>query len=346
MSDDDLLLPDSSLPFGSGVIGVCDICGKRQAVIILQKERYKLCVLDFLNKTWVGSKVVPGRPLPPYRSERIWFETDASPAGRATAILLTPTKATKHPGILLTPDIFGLTTMLLDAGVRFAREGFEVLLPDLTRIDGISATEFVSLRADVLFRGGVRVESPGVRKLVGLYLDALKFLRSRPMVDPAKTGIFGASYGGSLALAVAGEDQSLSAVGVAFPMPLQPAGFLRLVSAPTLLVSGESDPQAARSRRQFGEAKAPQGPALTVQSYPGVGHMFLARDSTTYDVSSAEAAWQRFIEFFRAQFLPPAPKPPAPPVARPAPPPTAPLPPSATPPVASSAPSVPSPAPS
>ena len=77
MTDEDLLHHRPNSEFGSGVIGACDICGRRQAVIVLQKERYQLCVLDFLNKSWTGSTKKPGAPLPPYRSERIWFPTRA-----------------------------------------------------------------------------------------------------------------------------------------------------------------------------------------------------------------------------------------------------------------------------
>lgn len=341
MGDEDLLLADKTLPFGSGVIGVCDICGKRQAVIVLQKERYKLCVLDFLNKAWLGSKAAPGRPLPPFRSDRVWFDSPAAPGGRGQGILLTPTKEVRHPAVLVTSDVFGLTTMVLDAGLRLAHEGFEVFLPDLTKTELLGASDHVALRADARFRGGVRVESARVRKTVTFYNDALAFLRARPMVDPQKTAVFGASYGGSLALAVAGEDRTITAVAVASPVPIEPANYLRLLNAPVLIVAGGRDPVAARSLAQV---RAQKGSGIDVQEeiYSERSHLFLARDSGAYDLASAEAAWKRILLFLRERLVPPPPKPPTPPVVKP----PVPAPPAVSAPPAAAAPPPKAPAPS
>ncbi len=315
MSDEDLLLQDPSLEFGSGVIGVCDICGKRQAVITLQKERYKLCVLDFLNKSWIGSKSTPGRPLPAFRSDRVWFDSPAVAGGHAQGILLTPTKETRHPGVLVTSDVYGLTTMVLDAALRFAHAGYEVLLPDLGKTDLLGPGDLLSLRADVRLRGGVRVESPRIRKVVELYDDALEYLRTRPMVDPGRTAVFGASYGGSLALAVAGEDRNLAGVALAFPQPIAPGDYARLLNAPVLVVAGDRDASAQRCRDQLEAARA-NGLDLRVEMIPGPGHLFLARESRAYDLSSAEAAWAKILRFLQERLVPPPPKPPVPPVAR------------------------------
>ncbi|MHB8352490.1 MAG: dienelactone hydrolase family protein [Thermoplasmata archaeon] len=316
MTDQDLMLPDTTLPFGSGIVGVCDICGTRQAVVILAKERYQLCVLDFLNKSWKSSKAVPGRPLPPYRSERCWFETGATTAGTTQAILLTPTKPVRHPAVLVTSDLYGLTTMVLDAGLRLVRAGFEVLLPDLGKLDGRMPLDHLGLRVDVRFRGGVRMESARVRRLTGVYVDALKFLRSRPMVDPKKVGLFGASYGASLALAVAGEDRDLAAVALAAPRPVHPEAYLRLLNAPVLLLAGGRDGAGARARRQLQDAQGPGAFELEIAEFARAGPLFLARDSSGYVLVTAEEGWSRMTSFFTGRMLPPPPKPPAPPVTK------------------------------
>ena len=120
MTDADLMLTLPDLEFGSGIVGVCDVCGKRQAVIVLQKERYKLCVIDFLNKKWIGSSAKPGVPAPLFRSERIFFPTTSVKAGQAQAVVLSPTRVVKHPAVLITPDVHGLTTAILDGAIRLA----------------------------------------------------------------------------------------------------------------------------------------------------------------------------------------------------------------------------------
>jgi carboxymethylenebutenolidase len=316
VSDQDLLLDDPDLRFGSGVIGVCDICGKRQAVVTLQQERYKVCVLDFLNKTWKNSTLTPGRPLPAYRSERIWFDAPSMPGGKAQAIVLTPTKISRHPAVLVTTDVYGLTTMVLDAGLRFARAGFEVLMPDLPKSRATTAGDHAALRADVLLRGGVRVGAERLRRVVEMYGDALRHLRGRPMVDPQKVGVFGASYGGALAIAVAGADRSLAAVALAFPPPVLPAEYPKLINAPVLFVAGDRDAKANRAKAQWEAAASAGTTSVEFLSRPGRDHLFLARDSRAYSLPDAEAAWTRIVDFLGANLLPPPPRPPAPPIVK------------------------------
>ncbi|MCI4345517.1 MAG: dienelactone hydrolase family protein, partial [Thermoplasmata archaeon] len=269
MSDDDQMLTPAPGEFGSGVIGVCDICGRRQAVIVLAEERYKLCVLDFLNKSWIGSKAAPGRPLPPYRSERFDFPTEFSPSGKGSAIVLSPTREVRRPAVLVTPDVYGLTTTLLDAGIRMARAGFEVLLPDLTKVDGLSPADHLSLRTDLRLRGGIRLDSPRVLRLVALYSDALRFLRTRPLADPEKVALFGAFYGAALAIGLAGADRRTAAVAVASPVALRSPDYLRLVSAPVLLLGGERDRAARACAARWGPILAEAKTPFEVQLEPG-----------------------------------------------------------------------------
>jgi carboxymethylenebutenolidase len=317
--DDDRLLTDPGLQWGSGVIGICDVCGTRQAVIVLNKERFKLCVLDFLNKTWTKPGLTAGAPLPPYRSERLWYPTGATPEGRAPAILLSPTKAVRRPAVLFTPDIYGLTTSILDGAIRLAREGFEVMLPDVGKTAGVGPRDHLSLRGAVRFGGGIHLDGPRVAHLRRLYADALKFLRSRELVDPEKCAVIGLSYGGSLAIALAGEDPALAAAVVAYPVPVQPADYLKLLSVPVLFVAPGSDGLSRKARAQYESL----GSAVDVRflEFPNAHHDFLARDLRAYDLPAAEAAWDGTLAFLKQRLFPPPPKPPAPLVRTTAPPP-------------------------
>ncbi len=312
MRDDDRLLDLPAAEFGSGVIGVCDICGTRQAVIVLSKERFKLCVIDFLNKTWTKTDKKPGVPAPLYRSERVWFETEASATGQAPAIVLSPTKIVRHPVVLITPDTFGLTTTVLDGAIRFAREGFEVLLPDLLKTDGIGGLHHLSLRAGELLRGGVQLDAPRSARLVALYDDALEYLRGREMVDSAKSAVFGTSYGASLGIGLAARDTKLAAVALAYPMPVRPRDLPRLVTAPLLYVGGSLDRSAARARAQLSENAHDTRVPFQFADVPGARHGFLSRDLAAYDLPRAEAAWNRILGFLKQQLMPPPPRPPPP----------------------------------
>ncbi len=312
--DDDRLLPDASPSFGSGVIGVCDVCGRRQAVIVLQRERFKLCVIDFLNKAWLESAAKPGAPLPAYLSERVWYPTEATREGKAPAVLLVPTKQVRHPALLVTPDVYGLTTSVLDAAIRFAREGFEVLLPDVGKTSSVGPRDHLSLRVEARFRGGIRVEAPRTDHLRHLFRDALSYVRGREMIDTEKSGLFGLSYGGTLATILAGADRHVAALGVAYPAPLRPAEYLRLVTAPVAFVDAGADPASRASRAQFESARDHDGLSVTFFDRPGARHHFLARDMRSYDLAAAESAWSDVISFFRQRLMPPPPRPPPVPV--------------------------------
>ena len=313
MRDDDRML-DLPNEFGSGIVGVCDICGTRQAVIVLSKERYKLCVIDFLNKTWIKSEKKPGAPMPLYRSDRVFFETEATASGKAPAIVLTPTRTVRRPSVLVTPDVFGLTTTVLDGAIRFAREGFEVMIPDIGKTDAIGPGHHIALRAGARFGSGVSVRSKRVVSLLHLYTDALTTVRSRDMVDPGKTALFGASYGASLALVVASQDTKIGAVVAAYPYPLSPPDLTKLVTAPVFFVGGRSDRKAQQAKAQLLAPGRPSSSVVERFEPDGGRHGFLARDLSAYDLPAAELAWAKALAFVKQRLMPPPPRPPSPPM--------------------------------
>jgi dienelactone hydrolase len=238
--------------------------------------------------------------------------------------VLSPAKLVRHPVVLITPDVFGITTTLLDAGIRFAREGFEVMMPDVAKTDGIGPGHHIALRSGGRLRGGVSLRSKKVVDLLHLYTDALAFLRAREMVDPAKAAVFGASYGASLAVILAAQDTKLTAVVVAYPLPVSPPDLAKLVTAPVLFVGGAADRGAQKAKEQFLGVARDSKLAIDVLEPAGVRHGFLARDLRAYDLPQAEVAWTRILAFLKERLLPPPPKVPVPPVVRPTPPPSAP----------------------
>jgi carboxymethylenebutenolidase len=225
--------------------------------------------------------------------------------------VLTPTKPTRHPGILITPDVFGITTTLLDGAIRFAREGFEVLLPDVAKMDSIGPGHHLALRGGVRIRGGIGTSGRKVESFTSLYEESLAYLRGRDLVDPNKTALFGASYGASLALSLAARDNRLAAVVLAYPMPVQPAELSRLVTAPLLYIGGSSDRWAARARHQLDSARGGAKSPFQFEDIAGARHGFLSRDLSAYDLPLAEQAWTRILAFLKQQLLPAPPKPPA-----------------------------------
>jgi dienelactone hydrolase len=130
------------------------------------------------------------------------------------------------------------------------------------------------------------------------------------------TALFGTSYGASLALSLAALDTRLSAVVVAYPLPVQPPQLGQLVSAPLLYVGGTADRRAARARRQLDAAGSAVKVPFQFEDVPGGRHGFLSRDLSGYDLRRAELAWDLILTFLKRQLLPPPPKPPAAPPPR------------------------------
>ena len=156
------------------------------------------------------------------------------------------------------------------------------------------------------------MENPRTRKLVSLYEDAMAFLAARPMVDASKAAVYGASFGGSLAIAYAGQRHGLSAVVLAYPAPVKPFEYLGLLTAPVLVVSGGKDRLAKESRTQL--AKAQNAFNLEVEHFylPYARHDFLARDLRSYNLDLSEMAWKKIESFLQARLFPPPPKYPPP----------------------------------
>ena len=215
----------------------------------------------------------PGTALPQRAG---WVPTTAVKAGQAQAVVLSPTRVVRHPGVLIAPDVHGLTTAILDGAIRLAQQGFEVLFPDVNLAGTFGPPQLFATRSGVWARNGVPLRSSAVAKLVGLYSDGLEALRGRPMVDPEKSAILGLSYGGALAVGVAARDQKLGALVLAYPVPVSPPEWLPLVTAPVLLIAGRRDRLGQKARGQF----LAHFPKDRFESFdPGnVGHDFLARD--------------------------------------------------------------------
>jgi len=314
MPDEDLLLDSVPPEFGSGVIGVCDICGQRQAVIVLAKERYKLCVLDFENKAWIRSTARPGVPALPFTSTTELVPSRAVRTGQVRAVVLSPTKVVKRPSAIVVPDVYGLTAQALEAGVRLAHEGFEVILPDFTRLEGMNLAQWARMRVSRTLSGGVHISQSRRELALRILEDCRRYVRERPMVLADKQALFGFSYSGAWALAYAAETPEIAAVALAYPRMVHPPGLLENVRGPVYAVYGDQDSTAGDDCEQLREAARIYGIPLEISVLPGAGHHFLNRDLRAYRPGPAEEAWTRLVGFLKGRLFPTPKPPPTPPV--------------------------------
>jgi dienelactone hydrolase len=325
MTDEDLLLEEQHDDYGAGIVGPCDICKVRQAVIVLEKEGFKLCVLDFLNKSWIKTAQPAKGHILPFKSSTEYVPCRAAIGGVVPVVLLSPTAELKRPSALVVPEVYGITTQVLEAGVRLAHQGYEVAIPDFVRIHGVNLVTAAKLRASKILLDEVHISQSHRDRAFRILEATRKYLLTRPLVLPERQVVVGLSYGGSLALGFAAQTPSLSGVAVAYPYMIHPPSYLQNLHCPVLVVAGGGDSRTGPSLLELHRWSHIYGLNVGTMVVPDARHHFLSRAHKGYDAQKADLAWSRMMAFVRHCLSPPPVKaPPRPPVPPPVPPPARP----------------------
>ena len=127
--------------------------------------------------------------------ETIYF---GGPGDRREAWLYRPEALGRRPAVVLAHGLGGIKDMRLDAYARrFSAEGYVCIAFDYRHFGGSDGQPRQLL------------DLPSQRQD---WHAALAFARSRPEIDPDRVVIWGTSFGGGHALAVAAEDHQVAAV--------------------------------------------------------------------------------------------------------------------------------------
>jgi carboxymethylenebutenolidase len=207
-----------------------------------------------------------------------------------------------HPGVVVIPDVWGLSDHTRDVARRLAAEGFTVLAIDPYRKTGKgSFTDPPSALAWI--RG---LSDPLVLETVQEAIDAL-------LASGRKVGVTGFCMGGQYAILAACSCRGLSACAPFYGMvrydsgldpakkPRSPLDAIADLTCPVLGFYGEEDPiipveDVAALRARL----AASGQPAEIRLYPGAGHAFMndAR-SAMYRPDAAADAWRRLVPFLR-----------------------------------------------
>jgi carboxymethylenebutenolidase len=215
-----------------------------------------------------------------------------------------PRSAAPLPGIVVIPDVFGITDLYRDIARRFASEGFFALAvdiysregrPDLPDMDAV----FACIRA-----------LPDPRVLADLGA-AVQYLASRPDIRADRVGITGYCLGGQYALMAACSVPGIAACVSWYGMlryaehnerkPVSPLELAPRLACPYLGLFGAEDaliPNADVEELRTILTRA--GKPFTLHSYAGAGHAFF--NDTRPDAYRPEAAadaWPRAVGFLR-----------------------------------------------
>ena len=225
------------------------------------------------------------------RAHDIGFEGNGA---RLRAHLAVPEAGT-GPGLVLIPDVRGLSDHYRDVAGRFAREGFVTLVIDLYSREG--APDLADMNA--VFRWMAAL--PDAR-ILGDLAAAAAHLRGRDECAGA-VGIAGFCMGGQYALLAACTDPTLRACASWYgmlrytqPTPHRPRSPLDLagqLTCPYLGMFGEEDaliPLADVDELRATLARA--GKRFEIRTFPGCGHAFM--NDTRPDAFRPAAAAESF----------------------------------------------------
>jgi carboxymethylenebutenolidase len=215
-----------------------------------------------------------------------------------------PSGGGPFPGLVLVPDVRGLTDHYRDVAQRFAGEGFFTLAVDLYSREG--APDLPDMAA--VFRWIRNLPDPRVLGDLGAAVD---WLASRPDVRPTAIGVTGFCMGGQYALLSACTLGRLAACVSWYGMlryaerdarkPASPLDLAPRLVCPYLGLFGAED--AIIPPADIDELRAiltRERKTFDIHVYPGAGHAFF--NDTRPDAYRPEAAadaWGRALTFLR-----------------------------------------------
>ena len=213
------------------------------------------------------------------------------------------------PGLVVIPDVRGLSDHYRDVAGRFAREGFFALAVDLYSREGVPdlpdmPSVFRWMRA-----------LPDTRVLSDL-AAAVAYLARRPEIDPAAIGITGFCMGGQYALMAACTVPGLAACVSWYGMlryaetdavkPASPLDLATDLACPYLGLFGEED--AIIPLADIAALRAildHEQKRFEIITYPGAGHAFFNDTRPdAYRPAAAADAWPRALAFLRRHLTP------------------------------------------
>jgi carboxymethylenebutenolidase len=215
-----------------------------------------------------------------------------------------PAAKGRVPGLVVIPDVRGLSEHYRDVARRFAGQGYFALAVDLYSREGTPT--FADM--DAMFRWMRAL--PDTRVLSDL-AAAVTYLGTRPEVAADAVGITGFCMGGQYALMAACTVPGLSACVSWYGMlryaekdavkPASPLDLAQDLACPYLGLFGEEDgiiPLA--DVEELRGILALEGKRFDIVTYPGAGHAFFNDTRPDmYRASAADDAWERALLFLR-----------------------------------------------
>jgi carboxymethylenebutenolidase len=242
-----------------------------------------------------------------------------TPDGTCDAAFIHPNTGS-HAGVLLWPDAFGLRPAMRDMAKRLAAEGYAVLVPnpfyrvakapftDASNFSFQNPADMAKLRPLM-----ASVTAPGnAEKDAAAYAA---FLDTRKEVNKAKKiGTQGYCMGGPLVVKTAaalpdriGAGASFHGGGLVTDKPDSPHLLAPKIKARMYIaIAANDDARQPDAKDKLKEAFAAAKVPAEIEVYPGTLHGWCVPDmpaqngTPIYNKASAERAWGKLIELYRA----------------------------------------------
>jgi carboxymethylenebutenolidase len=216
-----------------------------------------------------------------------------------------PSKAGKHPGMVLIHHMPGWDEWITEATRKLAHHGFATIAPHLYFREGPGSPDDVGARTRAA--GGVADE-----QVVGDAKGALEFLRAQPHSN-GKVGVIGFCSGGRHTYLIACQlgravDAAVDCWGgnvvvddpkaLNAKRPVAPIDLTEKMTCPLIGLFGNDDenPNADQVNRTEAVLKK-LGKNYEFHRYDGAGHAFFNTSRTAYRAEQAADGWQKVFAF-------------------------------------------------
>jgi carboxymethylenebutenolidase len=206
------------------------------------------------------------------------------------AVLAVPEGTGPFPALVLIHEWWGLNDWIKNNARMFAESGYVALAIDLYRGRVAENAD----EAHELMRG--LPEDRAARDLAA----AVRFLKTRADVLPAKIGSIGWCMGGGYSLEAALRNPGLAACVVCYGRLVTDTATVAGLSVPVLGIFGEEDIGIPpKSVNDFTALARGLGKSVDVRIYKAAGHAFMnPNNAKGYRAEAANDAWGRIMKFF------------------------------------------------
>lgn len=223
------------------------------------------------------------------------YATFPSPQGHGEGrgYLVTPGGTdSPFPAVLVIHENRGLNPYVKDVARRLAKAGFLAFAPDaLHPLGGYPGNDD---------QGRSMQGSMDRAKIEQDFIAAATFLKSHEFCD-GKLGAVGFCFGGYIVNMLCATIPEKLDAGVPFYGTPAAAEIRNNIRGPLLIQLAELDKRVNATWPEYEADLQANKVDFTMHMYPGANHGFHNDSTARYDEVNAELAWQRTLDFFRAQ---------------------------------------------